>query len=559
MGYLPLSKAFRELAADEWICETSAMADPDVLRELASPLASAALDVVDNMLVITDRSGRIVYVNPAFTRVTGYTNDEALGQNPRLLHSGIQDEAFYEQLWARILAGRTWSGELVNRKKSGELYTDRMTVTPLRDEAGEISHFVAVKRDESDHLAALTAGSPGGIAHTDRTGRLVYANRRLSTLLGRGFDELLGSGWLEALGKPAADQVLADLASVTVGADLVSTVELGDGRSFRVHYAPLLLGGDGQAGVVTTLEDVTVERDALRRVEEREVYARGILESLGTPTAVVDGAGVIREVNRAWRDNAGAAGAGLVTVGVGVDYREVCRRSQAAGCGDAGLVLDALDRVLAGESELETLDYSMDGPRMTWWELRISALELEAGGAVLTHTDVTWRHEVQRLLEDQARTDPLTGLTNRLGLLTFGEGAMARARRTEHPVTVLFIDLDAFKPINDQYGHQAGDEVLKACARRLQWVLRETDGIARIGGDEFVIVCEDLDEADVGPMETRIEQSLAESIDLGDGTEVAVAASIGTIRIDDSADLAQAIENADAKMYDAKRRKQSEP
>ena len=524
---------------------------------MAPPLASAVLDVVDNMLVITDRDGRIVYVNPAFTRVTGYSPEEAVGKNPRLLRSGLQDEGFYQQLWARILDGGTWSGELVNRKKSGELYTDRMSITALRDQNGEVSHFVAVKRDVSDHLAALTAGSPGGIAHTDLTGRLVYANERLTVMLGRSFEGLLGTGWLDALGSPAAEQVVADLAALTAGSDLVSTVRVAGGRSLRIHYAALVLGDDGQAGVVASLEDVTVERDALRQVKQREAYARGILESLGTPTAVVDGAGVIREVNRAWRDTAASAGADLAGVGVGVDYRQVCRHSRAAGNADAGRVLEALEAVLSGRSASERLDYSLDSPTRTWWELRVSALDLDGGGAVLTHTDVTWRQEVQRQLEGQARTDPLTGLANRLGLLTFGAGAMARARRSGRPVTVVFIDLDAFKSINDRYGHQAGDEVLKRCAQRLAQAVRETDGVARVGGDEFVVICEGLGEADVGLLEARLGRVLYEPIDLGGGIEVAVGASIGTIQVDGTDDLARAIADADERMYDAKRRKGS--
>lgn len=240
------------------------MDDQRGLEEVAPPLASAALDVVDNMLVITDRAGVIVCVNRAFTRVTGYSAEEAVGQTPRLLRSAIQDATFYEQLWDRILDVGTWRGELVNRKRSGDLYTDLMWITALRDEAGEVSHFVAVKRDVTDHLAELTAGSPGGIAHTDRTGRLVDANERLSTLLGRTFDGLSGTGWLDALGPRAADRILTDLVALRPGADVVSTVVLADGRSLRVHYAPLLLGGDGQAGVVATLEDVTIEQDALR-------------------------------------------------------------------------------------------------------------------------------------------------------------------------------------------------------------------------------------------------------------------------------------------------------
>ncbi len=520
-------------------------------HDLANPLASAALDAVENMLVITDTDGRIVYVNHAFTEVTGYAFEDAIGENPRLLRSGKQDDAFYEQLWSEVLGGRTWSGELVNRKKSGELYTDRMTITPLRDETGAIRHFVAVKRDVSGHLAALTAGNPGGIAHIDPSGRLVYANERLSSMIGRPFEELLGRGWLDAIGTRATEQVEGALADVTDGADVVVVIEAPEDRSLRIHLAPLHLGDRAQAGVIATVQDVSAERRALTSLREREAYARGILESLATPTAVVDGDAVIREVNRAWRDRAAGAGADPTDVGVGVDYHAVCERSRDRGCQDAEVVLSALDRVLTGASASERLDYRMEGEDTAWWELRIAALEMEQGGAVLTHTDVTWRHETQALLQKQAHTDPLTGLANRSGLLVAGEGALARARRSGRDVTVLFADLDAFKPINDRHGHEAGDEVLRTSAARLQAVTRETDCVARVGGDEFVVVCEDLSEEEITGLATRIGDALAEPIDVG--TPVAVTASIGSVRIAGDGDLARAIADADARMYAAKR------
>ncbi len=527
------------------------MTSPGGVHDLASPLTSAVLDAVENMLVITDTDGTILYVNHAFTAVTGYAPEEAVGQSPRLLRSGMQDDAFYEQLWSQVLGGRTWSGELVNRKKSGELYTDRMTITPLRDEAGAIRHFVAVKRDVSGHLAALTAGNPGGIAHIDPSGRLVYANDRLSSMLGRPFEELLGRGWLDALGPGASGRVEQALATLVDGSDVVTVIDVKEDLSLRIHLAPLHLGDRGQAGVIATVQDVSAERRALRSLREREAYARSILESLATPTAVVDGDAVIRAVNRAWRERGEEAGADPAGTGVGADYRAVCERSRDHGCQDAEVVLSALDRVLTGASATERLDYLMEGSDTAWWELRISALEMEQGGAVLTHTDVTWRHETQALLEEQARTDPLTGLANRSGLLAAGEGALARARRSGRDVTVLFVDLDAFKPINDRLGHQAGDEVLRTSAARLQAVTRETDCVARVGGDEFVVVCEGLPEDEVTELATRIGDALAESIDVG--TPVAVTASIGSVRIAGDGDLARAIADADARMYTAKR------
>ncbi len=110
---------------------------------------TAAIDQAGEMVVVTDTQGTILYVNPAFEMVTGYSRDEALGQNPRLLKSGVQDDAFYARMWATVAAGQTWQGRLVNRKKNGTLYTEDSTIAPVRDAAGVLSSFVAVKRDVS--------------------------------------------------------------------------------------------------------------------------------------------------------------------------------------------------------------------------------------------------------------------------------------------------------------------------------------------------------------------------------------------------------------------------
>lgn len=117
-------------------------------------LQSAALESAANAIVIADREGRIIWVNPAFTRSTGYTLEEAQGQNPRMLKSGKQDQAFYRNLWETILAGRVWHGEIVNRRKDGSLYTEEMTVTPVRNTGGEIAHFVAIKQDITERKRA---------------------------------------------------------------------------------------------------------------------------------------------------------------------------------------------------------------------------------------------------------------------------------------------------------------------------------------------------------------------------------------------------------------------
>jgi two-component system cell cycle sensor histidine kinase/response regulator CckA len=120
--------------------------------EDARLLLATAIDQAGESIVITDTTGAILYVNPAFERVTGYSRAEAIGQNSRLLKSGKHNRAFYEALWATITAGQVWQGRLVNRKKDGSLYTEEATISPVRDERGIIINYVAVKRDVTREL-----------------------------------------------------------------------------------------------------------------------------------------------------------------------------------------------------------------------------------------------------------------------------------------------------------------------------------------------------------------------------------------------------------------------
>src|SRR6478672_1581273 len=99
---------------------------------------AAAVNQAGQAIVICDRAGDILYVNPAFERITGYAGAEVAGKNPRILKSGVQDPEYYRDLWRTINAGRTWQGELTNRRKDGSLYREEMTVTPVLDGEGAI-------------------------------------------------------------------------------------------------------------------------------------------------------------------------------------------------------------------------------------------------------------------------------------------------------------------------------------------------------------------------------------------------------------------------------------
>jgi len=112
----------------------------------------AAIEQVGEAVVVTDPEGTIGYVNPAFESITGYSRTDAIGRNPRLLKSGEQDDAFYQNLWLTITSGRTWHGRMVNKRKDGTLYTEEATISPVRDISDRIVNYVAVKRDITEQL-----------------------------------------------------------------------------------------------------------------------------------------------------------------------------------------------------------------------------------------------------------------------------------------------------------------------------------------------------------------------------------------------------------------------
>ncbi|MBI3898216.1 MAG: sensor domain-containing diguanylate cyclase [Gammaproteobacteria bacterium] len=114
---------------------------------LPPELLANALTVIANPVFIADRRGYIVWVNDAFCRISGYSPDEIIGKSPRILKSGKQDAAFYRQLWETILAGNTWHGEVAQRRKDGSLFTVEEAISPLRDDTGAITHYVAIHHD----------------------------------------------------------------------------------------------------------------------------------------------------------------------------------------------------------------------------------------------------------------------------------------------------------------------------------------------------------------------------------------------------------------------------
>ena len=169
-------------------------------------LQSAALESAANAIMITDAKGKIIWVNLAFSQTTGYSFEEAIGKNPRLLKSGKQNKLFYKEMWDTILSGKVWRNTIVNRCKDGSLSHEDLTITPIRNRAGKITHFVGIKQDITEKTRAQEAlqasevryrrlfeSAKDGILILDATsGQIVDVNPFLVEMLGYPKEDLMG-------------------------------------------------------------------------------------------------------------------------------------------------------------------------------------------------------------------------------------------------------------------------------------------------------------------------------------------------------------------------------
>ncbi len=190
----------------------------DELRKL-----SQAVEQSSSTVVITSIDGYIEYANPRFVETTGYTLEEAIGQHTRVLKSGETSAEEYKQLWETIATGGNWHGEFHNRKKNGELYWEFASISPIRNEAGVITHFLAVKDDiterkqaekllqESQKLYQSTIdGLPQNIYRIDREGRVIFGNKTYLETIGMTFEECLGKTAYDFFPKELADKYTVD-------------------------------------------------------------------------------------------------------------------------------------------------------------------------------------------------------------------------------------------------------------------------------------------------------------------------------------------------------------
>jgi diguanylate cyclase (GGDEF)-like protein/PAS domain S-box-containing protein len=406
-------------------------------------LQAAALEAAANAIVITDFHGTIMWVNHAFTTMTGYSKEEAVGNNPRLLKSGKQPRSYYADLWSTISSGKVWHGELVNRRKDGTTYTEEMTITPMAQNVGQAnwSHFIAIKQDVTERKRAeeelyrahqmiqtILNTIPQRVFWKDRNCTYVGCNRAFATDAGLSNPE-------EIIGKSDFDLVWSETAEV-----------------YRTDDKLVMEQGSGKLG-----------------------------------------------------------------------YEEI------------------QDRPNGGRVWLRT-------SKLPLWDR-----EGNVTGVIGTYEDITGRKVAEDRVQYLAYYDALTGLPNRALLQDRLSNALASARRQKDKVALLFLDLDRFKDINDSLGHSVGDLLLQEVAERLKKWSREQDTVARVGGDEFVIVLTAAkDGADAAVAAERLMHAMSAGV-VVQGRSLSISCSVGiSVFPEHGADSETLIKNADAAMYCAK-------
>ena len=403
-------------------------------------LQATALREAANAVVITECTGTIQWVNPAFEQMTGYTAEEVMGKNPRILKSGKHDAAFYKGMWRTISAGEVWRGEVDNRKKDGSLYSEEMTVAPVRSQDGDISHFVAIKHDTTERKQAQEAL---------QTAESHYRRMFENSVLG--------------------------IFQITP-----------EGRFIRVNPALARLAG----------------------YDSPQEFLDQVSSVLGL-------------------------------------YVDLERRKEL------------LARLAAGHP---VSDFELEMKHKSG-EVRAVLLRVHsvtgAGGTVLhnegTVEDITERKRAEERVRYLAYHDALTGLPNS----TMFEGcfaqALVEARGRNGPLALLWIDIDNFKFINDSLGHSVGDALLREIGQRLQGLVRDQDTVARVGGDEFLMLLTKIhDPSQVNSVADRIRSELGREYVL-EGRQINVTCSVGSsVFPKDGADKETLMRNADQALYAAK-------
>ena len=290
-------------------------------------------------------------------------------------------------------------------------------------------------------------------------------------------------------------------------------------------------------------------------ISEETGFASAVINALSSHICVINKVGEIIAVNRAWQDFAIANPPVSSRVGVGINYLEVCQRASGMDREEARKFASGVRSVLERRTEFFEMEYPCHSPTQNRWFLgRVTPLKTKQRGAVISHATITDRKLLEFELAKIAATDALTGLPNRRYFFEAAKLEVARVRRFGTAASVIMIDLDHFKAVNDTHGHAAGDKVLRCFAEVCRNSLRQIDVFARIGGEEFAAILPGTNEAAAHSVAEKLRNAVYEtSIKVGRNL-INISASFGVAEVR-SVDMGieDSLGRADLALYAAKR------
>ncbi|MDA8416339.1 MAG: EAL domain-containing protein [Betaproteobacteria bacterium] len=542
--------------------EGDELAPPDrqeVMLSHERRMNEVIMQIASDGLHVLDAHGYLVTMSDSFCAELGYCREELVGQPLSFWDVKFSETSLSERMKG-MMALPEHTFETQHRRKNGQLVDVEIHARGFR--VGDESLLFCSSRDislrkQSESLIRLQAGalnnSANGIAIVDATVPdlpLVYVNPAFERITGYSSVDAIGRN-CRFLQRDDHDQVelLAVRVALKSGIPVTATVRnyRKDGRMFwnRFQIAPVHDKDRQLTHYVAIINDVTERKlsdDYIRLVSQVFLYAD---ESI----FITNPQGLIIETNPAF------------TRTTGYEREEVLGKNPAflqSGRHDSAFYSRLWETVMEqGHWSGEVWNRRKNG-EIYPDKLTVSVVRNDDGTTlsfVCISSDISLLKAQQDKLERIALHDTLTGLPNRALLNDRLGMALADARRLRKKMALCFIDLDGFKPINDRFGHDKGDQVLIGVAQRMMGTLRATDTVARLGGDEFVVVLSELthERELVGTLQ-RLMGAIAMPYEL-DGQTATVSASIGvTLFPDDDVDAETLLRHADQAMYLAKSR-----
>ncbi len=558
-----------------WVLTSSRMRALAFAESMAGDLARLAMvaRLTRNAVVLTDAQGRIEWANPAFERLSGYSGEALLGATPGQLvqYDGTDPDAVRAMRDA-VRRGSAFHGTIRNRAADGREYWADVEIQPVSGADGTLRGFIGVHSDVTEerrqaealrHSEAFLertngAAGVGGWELDIATGRLVWSaeTRRLHDLpddVEPDVDSALQ--FYAPSGRPAIAAAVERALAEGTPWDLELPLVSYTGRKFWARaVGDVVLEQGRPVRLVGAFQDITARKQAEIALAGTLRLMETTLRSIGDAVITSDLEGRVVWMNPVAERLTGWSQADASGQPASAVLRlETDGRTAAPPC-PIDTCLRERDTVgLAADTVLVT----RDGQQRYAIEDSCAPIIDDTGvmhGAVLVFSDVSERRRLAKEMSFRARHDPLTGLANRSELESRLDDALQRVHGGGPTGALLFVDLDHFKVINDNCGHQAGDEVLLQIVDLLGAAVRQADLVARFGGDEFALVLERCPL----PVAQRIAQRLCDAIDAhryaaDDGRRFRVGASIGLVPLDARwSGSAALIKAADAACYAAK-------